>query len=68
MADVRRAVASKKSTTLRLEDYVDEREAGACVDFAELYEASDALQDAVNDARRAGLSVDIDERELRFLQ
>jgi len=59
--DLKQIIDSRKKGKIILSDYMDVEDDMACLDFAMLYEGSEALQYFINDQRFKGVQIEIEE-------
>ncbi len=55
--DLQRLILAKKPGKIELKKYIDPKEVDACMDFAVIYEASDALQALIRRAMQDGIGI-----------
>lgn len=66
ISDLDNIIQHDKKGKVNLDDYVSD-DMGSCFDFAMLYEASDELRDFIQDKRRNGVKIDIQEDSIDVL-
>lgn len=67
MNDIRNVINYQGTGKVYIKDYIDMDESGACMDFAMLYEMSDELQRFINEERRKGKNIQINEDNITVL-
>ena len=65
--DLKKVIDSKKSGKIRITSYLN-ADRGACVDFAMVYEASDALRYFIEEQKRKGLAIDVQEDSISVVR
>lgn len=59
--DLKQIIESKKTGKVMLSGYMNTDKAMACLDFAMLYESSEALQYFISEQRLKGVNIEIEE-------
>lgn len=65
--DLSKIIAGRKGGKIMLDNYLTPQEKTACTDFDFLYEGSIDLQNFINEQRRSGINILINERDITVL-
>lgn len=65
--DLKKIITGKKGGKILLDDYLAIEEEGSCMDFDLLYEGSVDLQNFINEQRRNGTNILINEADITVL-
>ncbi|MDR1678571.1 MAG: hypothetical protein LBR81_02225 [Prevotellaceae bacterium] len=64
IANLQELIDSKKPGKIMLSTYLTAEKFGTCMDFAEVYEASDSLRFFIEEQRRKGVVITIQENSI----
>jgi hypothetical protein len=67
IGDLKKIITGKKGGKVLLDDYLSTEDDGACMDFDLLYEGSVDLQNFINEQRRNGTNILINETDITVL-
>jgi len=68
ISDLKKLVDNKMSGEISLSDYMNVNDAGACMDFAMIYESADDLQRFIKNEIQKGSRIEIAEKQIQVIQ